>query len=128
MGMRTRSTGCSKLDTGNPENEGWGDSPWFREDVFRGLNITKMIPTTTGGNTDPPMASSPDSAPRRAEDLALVQGVLKGNRLARRRFAKRMECVPRYLMVANTRMGKPPAQRRPRGPGTGHRDGDLAKA
>ncbi|MBK7878662.1 MAG: sigma-70 family RNA polymerase sigma factor [Planctomycetes bacterium] len=42
-----------------------------------------------------------------ADDLLLAREALGGSAFARKRFAERMRCVPRYLCVLNGRMGRP---------------------
>lgn len=53
------------------------------------------------------MPLPPDTTARRAADLELVRRVVRGVSKARREFAKRAECIPRYLAAANSRMGRP---------------------
>lgn len=42
-----------------------------------------------------------------AHDLSLAREALRGSASARKRFAERMRCVPRYLCVLNARLGRP---------------------
>ncbi len=51
----------------------------------------------------PPGATSPTHD----SDLRLAREALRGSASARRQFAERMRCVPKYLAVMNAKLGRP---------------------
>lgn len=63
--------------------------------------------SASGGSTGEPESDARGPDPAHAEDLTLARQAREGSQIARRQFAERMRCVPRYLCVLNHRLGRP---------------------
>jgi RNA polymerase sigma-70 factor, ECF subfamily len=93
-----------------------GDETTIRVRVVagrRGISEGASVKMIGGlGPRDPegtraPSAPSGAASPTHAADLRIAQESLRGSTGARRLFAERMRCVPKYLAVMNAKLGRP---------------------